>query len=254
LRKLLPARRILRHGGVGFGWATGIIAKAGMTSMNYDIREHLTPRRATIAMWDFSWLNAHYPGGSFADFDRVTDELLERDFNTVRIEAFPWIVGQLKRPDEVVTISGNPLANWGMSDRDRAHAVGSELAEFMAIARRKRFGVILSTWGYGCREYPDRQPEAFTEVWEKTLSFLQERDLLDHVLYIDLDQEFPHFSVWQQQLNALATGQGGAKQGEDAMAAAGRRKPQRGLAWNDDQLDFVSSLEPISKPRICANR
>ncbi len=210
--------------------------------MNYDIREHLTPRRATIAMWDFSWLHAHYPGGSFADFDRVTDELLERDFNAVRIEAFPWIVGQLKRPDEAVTISGNPLANWGMSDRDREHAVGSELAEFMAITRRKRIGVILSTWGSGCREYLDRQPEAFLAVWEKTLSFLQERDLLDHVLYVDLDQEFPYFSVHQQQLNELAREQTGGNPGEDAMSAAGRRKPQRELAWNDAQLDFVGDL------------
>lgn len=210
--------------------------------MEYDIREQLIPRRATIAMWDFSWLNSHYPGGAFADFDQVTDELLERAFNTVRIDAFPWIVGRLKNPAEVVTISGDPLATWGMSDRDREHAVGVELAEFLAICRDKRIYVILSTWGKGCREYPDREPDAFLEVWEKTLSFLQARNLLEQVLYIDLDQEFPFFSAYKQQLNELAHGHPDGHENEDPMAVAGRQKPQRGLAWNDVQLDFVGNL------------
>ena len=210
--------------------------------MTYDIREHLTPKRATIAMWDYSWLTAHYPGGAFADFDRVTDELMERGFNTVRIDAFPWIVGQMNRPDEMVTIPGNPLANWGMSDRDREHAVGFELADFMEITRRKGIYVILSTWGAGCRQYPDRKPEAFLAVWEKTLSYLQQHALLDHVLYIDLDQEFPYFSAHQQDLNELSPGQTGGNQADGAMAAAGRRQPQRGLAWNEAQLDFVANL------------
>ncbi len=211
--------------------------------MDYDMRTLLTPRRCTIAMWDYSWLNGHYEGGPFADYDKVMDELLERGFNTVRIEAFPWIVGRLERPEETVTILGQPLANWGPCDRDRPHAVALELAEFMQVAKRKGLYVILSTWGKCCPEYPEKSPDAFWPVWEKTLSFLAERDLLSHVLYVDLDQEFPYFSAHQAALDALAgapapTGQGDA----DAMAAAGQRRKQRGLGWNELQLDYVENL------------
>jgi hypothetical protein len=39
--------------------------------------------------------------------------------------------GALRSEDETVTIPGNPLANWGMSDRDREHAVARDVDSFM---------------------------------------------------------------------------------------------------------------------------
>ena len=131
---------------------------------------------------------------------------------------------------------------WGHCDQDRPHAVAQELAEFMEITRRKGIYVILSTWGGDCREYPGKTSEEFLPVWEKTLAFLQERSLLEHVIYVDLDQEFPWFSSQQEKLNELAAASAAANTSLDAMSAAGRRRPQRGLSWNDDQLDFVSNL------------
>lgn len=207
--------------------------------MYFDIREKLTPKRATIAMWDFSWINAHYIGGSFEDFDKVTDELLERGFNTVRIEALPWIIGRLQNPDEKITIPGQPLATWGVCDQDRSHPIAQELAEFMSITQRKGIYVILSTWGVCCPEYPEKRPELFLSVWEKTLAFLEERRLLSHVLYIDLDQEFPYFSACQAELNGLAAVPASLASASGAMDAAGKQKVQRGLQWNEQQLDFV---------------
>ena len=44
----------------------------------YDMRDHLNPRRLTIAMWDVAYALRHQPGGSFADYDRVLDEAVER--------------------------------------------------------------------------------------------------------------------------------------------------------------------------------
>jgi len=222
--------------------------------MHFDIRDYLTPKRLTIAMWDFSWLKCHYPGGSFEDFDRVTDELLARGFNTVRIDAFPWIVGQLARPDEIVTVPGEPFANWGMSDRDREHAILDELVEFMTITRRKGIYVILSSWGTVFPPYPDRVPDLFVPVWEKTLAYLEERDLLGHVLYVDLDQEFPYFTAFNDRLNELAYRK--PEENPDAPAAEATEdaadpvkpvvkatpKPACGLVWNDDQLDFVRQI------------
>lgn len=209
---------------------------------SFDITEHLNPRRLTIAMWDFSWLNAHYLGGSFEDFDQVTDELLERGFNTVRIEAFPWVIGQLSNVEEQTTVPGDPLSTWGHCDKDRTHAVAQELAEFMALTKQKGIYVILSTWGRTHLEYPDKDPEAFILVWEKTMAFLAERDLLSHVLYIDLDQEFPFFSAYRPKLDKLGGKVTTSGDLVDAMEDAGQQAATKGLSWNQAQLDFVSQL------------
>jgi hypothetical protein len=93
------------------------------------MREGLKPRRVANAMWDFSWLSQHYAGGAFANFDTAADALVERGFNTVRIDAFPLVIGALKSEDEAVTIAGDPLANWGMSDHDREHKIVAELGQ-----------------------------------------------------------------------------------------------------------------------------
>jgi hypothetical protein len=210
--------------------------------MSYDLREQLNPKRLSIAMWDYSWLHCHYPSGTYDDYDRVTDELLERGFNTVRIDSFPWIIGQLTHPDEITTVKGQPLANWGPCDIDRKHAVAQELAAFMTITQRKGIFVILSTWGHAHPEHPEKNPDNFFQVWERTLSFLDERNLLTHVLYIDLDQEFPFFSAHAAKLAKLGGETNNTGKAPDTMDAAGRRRAQRGLAWNEEQLDFVSDL------------
>ena len=120
--------------------------------VNYDMRNDLSPKRLAIAMWDFSWLFMHYKGGAFENYDKVTDELLERGFNTVRIDAFPLIIAKLTDDKQEITIPGDPLRNWGQSDIDRSHKVISELIEFMEITKRKKINVILSTWNQDCKE------------------------------------------------------------------------------------------------------
>ena len=208
------------------------------------MRDGLKPRRVTNAMWDFSWLTQHYPGGAFADFNRAADALLERGFNTVRIDAFPLVVGALKSEDERVTVPGNPLANWGMSDRDRDHALTRELVEFMRAMKRRGVSVILSSWGQDCKEYPNRKQALakdrarFRQSWERTLDILGQHDALDPVLYVDLDQEFPYFSPFQDELNALANQPASARSVESAMAEAGQPR----LAWKPAQMDYVRRL------------
>ena len=102
------------------------------------MRSEITPSRLTIAMWDYSWLNQHYEGGFFEDYEKVTDELMERGFNTVRIDAFPLVIGKLGKQGQLVTIEGDPLRNWGASDKDRKHDVIAELVEFMTITKKER--------------------------------------------------------------------------------------------------------------------
>lgn len=215
-----------------------------------DMREGLTPPRVTNAMWDYSWLTQHYPGGAFADFDKAADELVERGFNTVRIDAFPLVIGALRSEREAITIAGKPLANWGMSDRDRQHVVPRELVEFMRAVKQHGLSVILSSWGTDCKEYADRRKalgkdrDGFRKSWERTLDILGSHDLLDHVLYVDLDQEFPYFSPFQGELNELAKQPcTTARSVEAAMEEVGQfEQGLTRMAWNEAQMEYVRQL------------
>lgn len=216
--------------------------------VNYDMRSELSPSRLTIAMWDFSWLYQHYKGGFFEDYDKVTYELIERGFNAVRIDAFPLIIGKMETNEQEVTIKGNPLENWGASDKNRNHAVVKELLDFMKITKEKNISVILSSWGLEALEFTDirkdyANPEDHWKAWEKVLDILKENDLLSHVVYVDFDQEFPHFSPLAPELNRL--GQQTSDEhfsASDAMEAAGSINSNFDkLNWNPEQMKFVRS-------------
>jgi len=191
----------------------------------------------------------HYPGGAFEDFDKTTDELLERGFNTIRIDAFPLIIGKLDSLNQEITIPGNPLFNWGPSDKDRLHAPVQELISFMEVTKSKNINVILSTWGTGCSEFPDilkgyADRKVFWAAWERTLDILKEKDLLSNVAYVDFDQEFPFFSPFQFEINRLGVIQEENKTSSaGAMEDAGKtRSGYDRLAWNPAQMEFVHDL------------
>lgn len=217
----------------------------------FDIRDLLTPRRVINAMWDFSWMLSHYEGGPFEDFDKVTDELLERGFNTVRIDCFPWIVGHLKSDDEAITIPGNPNWTWGYSDIDRKHRPLEELLEFAGILKKKGIYLILSSWGVECPEYTSpgkvdyREDEAiFRHGWEKILNALAGIGFQDNILYVDLDQEFPccsrYFKKFEELAGAIA--KSGSANLDDSMEEAAKLKNKRGPLWNDAQMDFAYNI------------
>jgi hypothetical protein len=226
-----------------------VAARPRPLKFSSDLRDGLKPRRVTNAMWDYSWLTQHYPGGAFADFDRAADELVQRGFNTVRIDAFPLVIGALHSDSETITIPGDPLANWGMSDRDREHALVRELVEFMRAVKRRGLWVILSSWGKDCKEHPDRTTvlakdrDGFRKCWERTLDLLGSHDLLDAVLYVDLDQEFPYFSPFQNELNKLGKTPAASPSVEAAMEAAGQfEQGLTRLAWRPAQMKYVRGL------------
>ncbi len=213
-------------------------------SHEYDVREGLNPRRVTNAMWDYSWLHGHHPGGPFEDWDRCLDELVQRGFNTVRIDAFPHITGAEKPENRSRTIPAAPLLNWGFSTRDCHHDYPASLIEFVQKCRSRNIWVILSTWS--AKEIP-LQMEANGEerfhplwlAWERTLDLLAAHQLLGSILYVDFDQEFPFFSALQPVLNELDNTQSTVE--GDAMEQAGRRSARGDiLAWNTKQMDLVA--------------
>ena len=147
-----------------------------------DMREGLKPRRVTNAMWDDSWLTQHYPGGAFADFGKAADELLERGFNTVRIDAFPLVIGHCGRRRKP---SPSPAIRWPTGACPTATASTRSCASWWSSSALKRRGlsVILSSWGKDCKEYPDRKAlakdrDGFRKAWERTLDILGSHDLL----------------------------------------------------------------------------
>jgi hypothetical protein len=216
----------------------------------YDMRSALQPPRVTNAMWDYSWIKSHYPGGPFEDWDKTTDQLLERRFNTVRIDAFPGTIGNLKSLDDEVTLPAAALANWGFSDRDRPHRIARDLVEFVRIAKRKRLKVILSTWNSFRNDDPEllkrmaADRNLYRRAWSRTLDLLGDHDLLDTVLYVDLDQEFPYFSPYAAELRTLRTAAKPASTSlQSAMEEAGQAA--QGLArsaWTPSQMQYVEKL------------
>ncbi len=194
---------------------------------HYDMRDDLEPERMTIAMWDFSWLYGHHPGGPFEDWAKSLDELKERRFNTVRIDAFPLIISTLEAEGkETYLHPADPLANWGQSTVDCEHNVKKELVEFIRLAKEKGVYVILSSWGQGDKSaFSERA--VFWQAWELVLDTLKENDLLDPIVYVDFDQEYPYFSPTSPRLNELGK--------EDDS----KNDSIPGFQWKPNQMAFV---------------
>jgi sugar phosphate isomerase/epimerase len=145
-----------------------------------------------IAMWDFSWLERRWPGGGYEDWDAILNQLVERGYNAVRIDAYPHLVAA----DPRRTWTLRPVWDqqvWGSPAVNRV-AVQPALNEFLAKCRNRGIRVGLSTW---FREDVDRTfmwidgPERHAEIWLKTLGTIAADGLLDTVVYVDLCNEWP---------------------------------------------------------------
>ena len=51
-----------------------------------------TDHALAISMWDFSWLERRWSGARYEDWDLALDELLERGYNALRIDAYPHLL------------------------------------------------------------------------------------------------------------------------------------------------------------------
>ncbi len=196
-------------------------------------------------MWDYSWLRSGDPGGAFANLPRCLDELVERGFNTVRIDAFPTIIARLPHQDAVIEWEARPHQTWGPSTMAQRRAPLPELVGFLRLCRERGIHAILSTWNGTLAALPSTGENGVDELrrgWEIVLDRLAAEDLFDRVLYVDLDQEFPYFSPFRARLDELGAVPAVQAEGEAAaMAAAGRRERTRGLAWNEEQLDATAA-------------
>ena len=162
--------------------------------MNFSEMKKITPR--AITMWDFSWLERRWPGAGYEDWDKVLDELMERGYNAVRIDAYPHLVAE--NPTKEYTLL--PVWNtqmWGSPDINKVK-VQPSLNEFIAKCKTRDIKVGLSSW---YREDTEKvlmkidSAQKMAENWIKTIGTIEKAGLLDTILYVDLCNEWPG-DIW----------------------------------------------------------
>lgn len=159
------------------------------------LKRHLRGRPLAITMWDFSWLERRWAGAGYEDWDKALDELKERGYDAVRIDAYPHLIhAGAERVWELLPEWNTQ--DWGAPGRCRVK-VQPALNEFIGKCKRRGMSVGLSTW---FRQDVDNQrlkianPEGLGAVWKSALDSI-EPGLRDAILYVDLCNEFP-LDVW----------------------------------------------------------
>ncbi|MBQ7554100.1 MAG: cellulase [Bacteroidaceae bacterium] len=164
-------------------------------------QEQVHPR--AITMWDFSWLERRWPGAGFEDWDLALNELTERGYNAVRIEAYPHLVGVDPTKEWVLDEVWNQQ-NWGSPDRIKVQ-VQPALNEFIRKCGERDVKVGLSSWyrtDTTHQEMTITTPEIMAQRWINTLKTIEDAGLLDNILYVDLCNEWPG-NIWAPFFNAL---------------------------------------------------
>ncbi|MGC9341734.1 MAG: cellulase-like family protein, partial [Bacteroidales bacterium] len=145
-----------------------------------------------ITMWDFSWLERRWPGAGYENWDKALDELVERGYNAVRIDAYPHLVAT--DPEKVWTLLPHwTVQDWGSPAINKVQ-VQPSLNEFIAKCHDRKIKVGLSTWYR--KDVDDirmkiNSPETMAEQWIKTLESIHKAGLTDAILYTDLCNEWP---------------------------------------------------------------
>jgi hypothetical protein len=217
-------------------------------------------RPLAIAMWDFSWLERRWPGAGYEDWDRALDELGERGYDAVRIDAYPHLVAAgAEREWELLPIWNQHA--WGSPAPCRVR-VQPELNRFIAACGRRGIHVALSSWFRQDRDDVRMRiggPDDLAASWEATLSSIAADGLLDQILYVDLCNEFPVpaytpflYRDGSQEVPSRTTPEL-TRWMADAIAAVRAGHPELDLCfsfctelgeWRDQDVSFMDLLEP----------
>ena len=154
-----------------------------------------------VTMWEFSWLVRRMGNeAEYADWDKVLDELAERGYNCIRLDAFPHLVA--KGPDGKVVKQFTILPQssgfmWG-NHRPVQVEPRSALVEFIGKAADRGIYVGLSSW-YNRdtlgRVHMIQSPEDYARIWLETLDLLSDAGLHGRIVWVDICNEFP-LSRW----------------------------------------------------------
>jgi hypothetical protein len=152
-------------------------------------------KRLAVSMWDFSWLLRREGDESeYADWDLVLDELKERGYTCVRIDAFPHLVGANVDDDaRFLMRPQSPRFMWG-NHRQIEVTPRRGLVAFMRKAEARGIDVALSTWftdDSTHRRFRIRTSNDLARAWIATLDMLKNAGLSKSIAWVDLCNEFP---------------------------------------------------------------
>jgi hypothetical protein len=196
-------------------------ANSGMASSRNYLGKNT---RLSIAMWDFSWLAAHYPGGGYEDLERRIAEAAERGYNTMRVDCFPSrILERESMFPKKNWVRGVNLPQWGENAIDHTCNVRKEVANLAALCRKHGIWLGLDSWdkahmfrsanpsfaetsGAGSDIFApspsitriteaneERAFTAYGETWVNALKLMREDGVLERAVWIAPMNEVPHF-------------------------------------------------------------
>ena len=142
-------------------------------------------------MWDFSWLERRTPGGGYGNWGQALDELAERGYNAVRIDAYPHLIARGLPRAELEPVWS--VHEWGSTTPIEVAPMPA-LVEFIAQCGQRDIQVGLSTWFRKDRDDSRmriKSPGEHAEIWLQTIAPLRAAGVMDHVCYVDLCNEFP---------------------------------------------------------------
>lgn len=162
-----------------------------------------------IAMWDFSWILRHHRYGTFENWEKVLEELAERGYNAIRMDAMPQFVaadsdGAIQEEFRSVKDGWIPSL-WG-NDYTMSFNPREALMEFLPLCEKTGVKVGLASWflRHGTsREDIFMEKGGLTRAWSETLSFLKKQQLLDNVIYVDVLNEYPFWHGYDWLKNEL---------------------------------------------------
>ena len=188
----------------GLGGGMAFPAIAGSPRNGCGVRSLEDP--TAIAMWDFSWLLRHDPGCEFENWSKVLDELVARGYNAIRFDVFPALVAT--GPDGTVNDShlfprdSKKPVMWGNQYPTTIHP-RQALKEFIPLCLDRNIHLGLSTWFFGPGVEKVEGLDGFVRVWDETLRFLKDNNLLHNIYYVDLLNEYPLFSGFKWLRNQM---------------------------------------------------
>jgi len=202
----------------------------------YDIREYLNPKRLTIAMWDTAYMIRRNESDPFKNWEKALDDLKERGFNTIRIDAFPGIIDP-DFPDMQYTWPklNQPNIPWMWFNKYTCKPA-RDLIEFISLTRKKGLNLTLSSWWSNSRAIPSSTIEA-AEMWINLLNFIKSEVGLENIIFVDLCNEIPGFLPgYLDKLKNIARPENGNNQSNEVYLS-----PVPGSIWTSAQLDFLKN-------------
>lgn len=210
-----------------------------------------------ITMWDFSWLERRWPGAGYECWDTALDELAERGYNAVRIDAYPHLVSRGPEKEWTIIPCWNQQ-DWGSPALNKV-TVQPNLNAFIHKCKERGIQVGLSTWFQLDQEDSRRyinSPLKHAEFWQKTLDTIDADDLLDAILFVDLCNEWPldcwvPFFKYSPDNNEWWTGPESLNWINESISALRKSYPDLAytyshtgcLGFSEDQISAVRAID-----------